>query len=229
MTNRSLPGSSTPSISRSTINHCSFSGLTPADRIHRSDLDTVKIFGKTFPEDSGSTAISPSNTVILRSTLSHCILTNSNARRCSLSNCELIEVSSAQSTNANDSKFDNVDSIRRSFVKNSIVTDRSSLNRSDISGSSVTDHSYLRRSKLDNVRLSRTQLKRSVLRDCDVSNCIIIKTDFTGLVLCHGFWKNGKLVGRVGENEVVAMTRDGQVSCLTYLYSLSLLFLGKMY
>ncbi|KAF7589873.1 hypothetical protein BBP40_003585 [Aspergillus hancockii] len=208
--NSSVPVASTPSISRSTINNCSFSELSSALSISRSDLDTVNIFRKTVPEGSSSTAIPPSSTAICRSTLNYCILANAYVRRSRASSCEFIDVSSAKSMKAHHSKFENVGPLRRSYVMNSTVMGRSMLNRSKVKGSSVTDASSLRRSDLEDVQLSQSRVKKSVLRDCDVSNCMIIKSDFTGMVLRNGVWKNGKLVGRMGENEVVAMTRDGQ-------------------
>ncbi|KAE8367107.1 hypothetical protein BDV27DRAFT_124502 [Aspergillus caelatus] len=207
----SLSGLSTPSISRSSINHCSFNGLTPADSIHRSELDSVNVFRKTFPESSRVTPISPANTTIRRSKISHAVIANSYVRRCKLANCELVDVCSAKSLEANDSKFDNVRSIRgHTLVRNSTITGQSTLNRSKVNGSSVTDDSCLRRSHLENVRIARSRVKRSAMRNCDVSDCVIIKTDFTGMTLRYGVWKNGKLVGRVGDNEVVMTTQDGQ-------------------
>ncbi|KAF7627479.1 hypothetical protein F9C07_107 [Aspergillus flavus] len=211
ISNNSLPGSSTPSISRSSINHCSFNGLNAADSIHRSELDSVNVFRKTFPESSRVTSISPANTTIRRSKVSHTVIANSYVRRCKLANCELIDVCSAKSLDANDSKFDNVRSIRgHTSVRNSTVTGQSTLNRSKVNGSSVTDESCLRRSHIEDVRIARSRVKRSELRNCDVSDCVIIKTNFTDMILRYGVWKNGKLVGRVGDNEVVMMTQDGQ-------------------
>ncbi|OGM40197.1 hypothetical protein ABOM_010975 [Aspergillus bombycis] len=211
ISNSNLPSASTPSISRSTINHCSFNDLTPADTIHRSELDSVNVFRKTFPGSSRVTPISPANTTIRRSKISHTVIANSYVRRCKLANCELVNVCSAKSLDANGSKFDDVRSIRgHTSVQNSTVTGQSTLNRSKVNGSSVTDESCLRRSHLEDVRVARSRVKRSKLQNCDVRDCVIIKTDFTGMTLRHGVWKNGKLVGRVGDNEVVMMTQDGQ-------------------
>ncbi|KAF5862139.1 hypothetical protein ETB97_012124 [Aspergillus alliaceus] len=209
ITNSNLPNSSGPSITRSTANHCSFNDLTAADTIRRSVLDSVNVFRKTLPEGSRITPTSPANTTIQRSKISHSIIANSYIRRCNITNCELVDVTSAKTTDANDSKFENVRSVRRSSVRNSTVTGQSTLNKSKVSGSSVTEESFLRRSQLEDIQVARSRVKKSTLRKCDVSNCVIIKTDFTGMVLRHGVWKKGRLVGRVGNNEVVATTQDG--------------------
>ncbi|KAE8374962.1 hypothetical protein BDV26DRAFT_268851 [Aspergillus bertholletiae] len=211
--NNSLPGSSsTPSISRSTIAGCTFNGLTAADSIHRSKLDSVTVFRKPSLENSTITPISPGNTAIHRSKLRHTVITNSYLNRCKLTNCELADVCSAKSLDANDSRFDHVDSIRRTSVQTSTVMGQSTLNRCKVTRSFVTDKSHLRRDQLEDVRIARSQVERSELRNCHVSDCVIIRTDFTGMSLRFGVWKNGKLVGRVGDNEVIMITEDGQVS-----------------
>ncbi|GAB1194045.1 hypothetical protein APSETT444_003284 [Aspergillus pseudonomiae] len=211
VSNSNLPSASTPSISRSTINRCCFNDLTPADTIHRSELDTVNVFRKSFPGSSGVTPLSPANTTIRRSKISHTVIANSYVRRCKLTNCELVNVCSAKSLDANGSRFDTVRSIRgHTSVQNSTVTGQSTLNRSKVHGSSVMDESCIRRSHLEGVRVARSRVKRSKLQNCDVSDCVIIRTDFTGMTLRHGVWKNGKLVGRVGDSEVVMVTQDGR-------------------
>lgn len=45
-----------------------------------------------------------------------------------------------------------------------------------------------------------------------MSDCIIFKTDFDGMVLENGIWKGGRLVGRVDQGKEVvvrAMEEDG--------------------
>ncbi|KAE8351983.1 hypothetical protein BDV28DRAFT_135914 [Aspergillus coremiiformis] len=207
--NSNLTNSSGPSITRSSINQCSFSDLTPADSIQRSDLDSVNVFRKSFPEGSRMAPMS-ADTTIQRSKISHSVVANSYIRRCQLANCELVDVSSAKLTKANHAKLENVRSARRSSVQNSTVTGWSTLIRSQVNGSSVTEESALRRSHLEDVRVARSRMTRSTLRNCDVSDCVIVRSDFTGMVLQHGVWKNGRLVGRVGNGEVVAMTQSGQ-------------------
>lgn len=68
---------------------------------------------------------------------------------------------------------------------------------------SSVKHSLLRRSKLDRVDMDKSRVKRAVLTDCEVSECVVIGTEFKGMRLRFGVWKNGRLVGKVGEGEVV--------------------------
>lgn len=68
---------------------------------------------------------------------------------------------------------------------------------------STVKHSLLRRSKLDHVTLSQSRVKKAVLKDCEVRECVITGTEFSGMRMRFGVWKNGRLVGRVGEGEVV--------------------------
>ena len=51
--------------------------------------------------------------------------------------------------------------------------------------------------------MDKSRVKRAVLTDCEVSECVVIGTEFKGMRLRFGVWKNGRLVGKVGEGEVV--------------------------
>jgi beta-galactosidase/beta-glucuronidase len=56
--------------------------------------------------------------------------------------------------------------------------------------------------------MSKSRVKRAVLTDCEVSECVVIGTEFRGMRLRFGVWKNGRLVGRVGDGEVVFEEMD---------------------
>ncbi|RHZ47497.1 uncharacterized protein CDV56_105732, partial [Aspergillus thermomutatus] len=171
--------------------------LTPADSIFRSTLDNTTI---ARTPDATSTSISIS---IKRSKLHSCTLTNSSTRRCTLSNTTLLNVPAARSLDASDSSLSNIRRVRRSEIRHSAVSD-SAVRRSTVVDSTVKQGCLLRRSKLDHVTACKSRLKRAVLRDCEASECVIIGTEFTGMRLRFGVWKNGRLVGRIGEGEVVA-------------------------
>lgn len=81
---------------------------------------------------------------------------------------------------------------------------------------STVKQSLLWRSKLNHVDMFKSRVKRAVLTDCEVSECVVIGTEFKGMRLRFGVWKHGRLVGRVGEGEVVFEEMD--VSPL-YLWS----------
>ncbi|KAL5357357.1 hypothetical protein BJX96DRAFT_144330 [Aspergillus floccosus] len=190
----------TPSISRSLINQCTFNNLTPADIIRSSKLNAVTITAK--PLDDASNIQSPRTTSILRSDISHSMLSRVSARHSTITNSTLTNVASARHLDAKGSRFENVHSVRRSEVIDSTVTGRSSITRSRVRASVIADGSSIRRSSLDSVQIAASRVKRSKLRDCDVRNCIIRRTDFKGVVLRNEVWKNGRLVGRIGASNL---------------------------
>lgn len=66
--------------------------------------------------------------------------------------------------------------------------------------------------------MGRSKLRRVALRQCDVDNCVITRTEFTGMRLRNGIWRNGRFVGPVdgmGEVEVVA---DSLVGFLVFFF-----------
>ncbi|KAG2420261.1 hypothetical protein HFD88_005062 [Aspergillus terreus] len=178
----------------------------PADTIRRSKLHAVTITTKT-PSDISNIA-TPRTTSIIRSDISHSTLSHVSARHSVITNSVLSHVASARHLDAKDSRFEDVLSVRRSTITVSTVTGRSSITRSRVHGSVVADGSSVRRSSLDNVQMASSRVKRSTLRDCDVRNCIIQRTDFKGVVLRNEVWKNGRLVGRIGPSEQ-SETADG--------------------
>jgi beta-galactosidase/beta-glucuronidase len=67
--------------------------------------------------------------------------------------------------------------------------------------------------------MSKSRVKRAVLTDCEVSECVVIGTEFRGMRLRFGVWKNGRLVGRVGDGEVVFEEMDVSFLSPFYLWS----------
>ncbi|KAJ0417878.1 hypothetical protein BJY00DRAFT_288846 [Aspergillus carlsbadensis] len=203
VTNTTFPNSS-PAITRSKISTSTLSNLTHSDSIHRCTLSSVTItrLPDASPARKGSTKTSLRRCVVSNSTLSH-----TSGRRCKVNGSTLHNVRAARS-DATNSTMSNVSSVRRVQVVNSTVTDGSAMARSEARDSVVAE-SAVYRSTLDKSRVVKSRLKRSRLQDCDITNCVILNTDFKGMVLRNGVWRNGKLVGSVGEG-VVAVTKDGK-------------------
>lgn len=85
---------------------------------------------------------------------------------------------------------------------------------------STVKHSLLRRSKLDHVMLSQSRVKRAVLKDCEVTECVVTGSEFSGMRMRYGVWKNGRLVGRVGDGEVVFEEIVGFLCFFSFSYFL---------
>jgi hypothetical protein len=51
--------------------------------------------------------------------------------------------------------------------------------------------------------MTNSVVDRSSLIDCDVIDCEIYRTNFTGMILENGIWRDGQLVGRTNDKEVV--------------------------
>ncbi|KAL3465105.1 hypothetical protein BJX64DRAFT_253760 [Aspergillus heterothallicus] len=202
--NTTFPNSSAPAITRSKISASTLSNLTHADSITRSALSCVNITRNPDPDPrTKGSATTLRRCVISNSTLSH-----TSCRRGKINESTLHNVRSARSLQAANSVLSDVASLRRVTVVNSTVTDQSAMSRSEARDSVVTE-SAVYRSSLEKSQVVKSRVKRSKLSDCEVTDCVIMNTDFRGMVLRNGVWRNGKLVGSVGEG-VVAFTRDGK-------------------
>lgn len=83
------------------------------------------------------------------------------------------------------------------------------IERADIKDSAVTA-TEIRRCNLDAVRVDWSTLRRVALKECDVENCVILRTELKGMRLRDQVWKNGRLVGPVEEaGEVSAASLVG--------------------
>ncbi|KAL2834019.1 hypothetical protein BJY01DRAFT_224739 [Aspergillus pseudoustus] len=206
---------SSPAITRSKISTSTLSNLTHADSIQRSTLSSVTITRSNNP-DAGPTAAKGSSdaTTLRRCIISNSTLSHTSCRRGKVSESTLHNVRGARSLQATNSTLSNVASLRRVRVVNSTVTDQSAMARSEARDSVVTQ-SAVYRSSLEKSRVVKSRVKKSTLSDCEVNDCVILNTNFKGMVLKNGVWRNGKLVGSVGEG-VVAVSRDGKV-CLSPL------------
>ncbi|KAL4893222.1 hypothetical protein BDV59DRAFT_177758 [Aspergillus ambiguus] len=208
--NSVLSPDGSPSIVHSTVDRCTFDCLTPADTIRRSKLSGVCISSKSISNGTinrdNRTATQTRTTNIHRSHISNSAMACVSARRSTITNSTLTNVASARYLDAQGSHFENVRSVRRSTIKNSNAAGNSSIARSTVHDSVITDGSSVSRSTLNSVRVIASHVKRSTLRDCDIKNCIIHRTNFKGAILQNEVWKNGRLVGRIRGNN-----QDGQV------------------
>lgn len=215
ITNSTVDPATSPTIVRSTVDQCAFNNLNPADTIQRSVLSGVTITSRAANADN-NTANTPfhSTTVITRSKISNSALSNVSTRRSDISNSRVENVASARSLTVKDSHLEDIRSANRCSIKNSVVSGNSVLKRSEVHDSTVNEQSSVRRSRVSRSRVAHSRVKRSALTDCDVANCILIRTDFKGVVLRNGVWKNGRLIGRMGHTEVVAVGGDEKVYLL---------------
>ncbi|KAJ5732291.1 hypothetical protein N7493_003772 [Penicillium malachiteum] len=148
---------------------------------------------------------------ITRCNLSNCDISNSRLKRSAFENCALSHVRSARWTKASDSHLQNVDSVKRSQISASMVCDGSSVGHSAVTTSNIRNATTIKRSTVANSSISQSKIWRAKLNNCEVENCLIYRTNFEGMILKHGVWKRGKLVSRIGDQEPVAIHKDGSV------------------
>lgn len=157
---------------------------------------------------------------IIRSDLHDCTVTNTWVKRCTFKGCVLSNVRSHRST-ARNSQLCDLNSFNRNEATDSVIQDQSYVWRTSLKKSAVRETSDLRRSTLVGTDVSNSKLRKATLHDCDVTDCVISGTNFKGMILKYGVWKKGNLVGRIGNREVVAISKDSgvsQVSCVLWKF-----------
>ncbi|KAJ5591962.1 uncharacterized protein N7459_002331 [Penicillium hispanicum] len=157
-----------------------------------------------------SCTVSDDNT-IARCNMRNCAVTSSWVKRCTLQDCVLSHVRSGRWITAYKTHFHGVYAVKRSDFHESVVCGGSSVRRCTVKSSTVRDDSSMKQSTLTGTTVSHSQLWRATLSDCDVEDCVITRSDLTGMVLKYGVWKKGRLVGRVGDKEPIAVRKDGTV------------------
>ncbi|RAK79074.1 uncharacterized protein BO72DRAFT_51245 [Aspergillus fijiensis CBS 313.89] len=219
-TNTTTLTNASPTIRRSALTECSLSHLTPSDYIARSVLTAVTITGvggidRTTASTSASTSApacssNPSATSISRSTCTSCTIAHSHLHHCIFANCTLTNVSSSKFVQADHCTLENVISLRRCTLSDSIIGEWSWMTRCEVRASKIGGGSALRRSTIGDCRVTGSRLKKARLVNCEVEGCVIVNTDLKGMVVKNGVWKNGSLVGRVDQSkDVVVVSRDG--------------------
>lgn len=206
-----------PEVERSEIHECIYRNLSSATHISRSQLTQVTIEGTS----NGNNEIQRSNlrnssilnSRIERTTLDSCSVSGARLENCKLGHCTITSPNILEHINARLTKFVSSSRIERSELDDSVVMGKSSLERSVFKNSVIADSTYCERSELDNVVITRSRTERSKMKDCDVMDCEISRTDFEGMILKYGIWKNGDLVGRTSkDHEVVIKPRHTTTS-----------------
>lgn len=162
---------------------------------------------KVLNPESGTTTPGDDNT-ITRCSLRDSTITTSCAERCTFEDCILTQVRSAHRSTGRKSHFYNARSLDRSDFVDSVIRDRSSVRRSTVTASTIRDASVLKRSTVSGSTVSNAQVERAGLDDCDVEDCMISRSEFKGMILKHGVWKRGRLVGAIGNKEPIMIKKD---------------------
>ncbi|KAJ6172706.1 hypothetical protein N7470_001773 [Penicillium chermesinum] len=155
---------------------------------------------KEHAPGTGATTIGDNNS-ITRCELRNCAVTSSNLKRSTFTDCAL--------SAASKSHLHDVYAVERSDLSHSAVTGRSAVHRSTVISSTVRDASSVKRSSVTNSLVLKGELWRATVTDCDIGDCIIHRSEFTGVILKYGVWKRGKLVGRIGNREPVMVSKGG--------------------
>lgn len=192
-----------PEVERSTLNTVRFENLTSDTRITHSNLNgvTIKEGGREYEfEDSRSTEVQ-------RSELTACTVAGSCIYRSTLISSEATDAERIERSRAHNAKLINVHNVERSDFEGSVLAGESDVERSTVKDSALMGPCQIKRSQLDGVMMTKSQVSRSVLRDCEVVQCEIINTNFTGKTLKYGIWENGDLVGRTSEEHEVVIVQ----------------------
>jgi len=188
-----------PAVERSVLTSCKFNNLSSSTKIQRSVLNNV-----TVESASGSSNIE-------RCKLTGCIVSDSGIERCDLKNCTLAEVNHIERTRASNTRLIGTGHIERTVLEDSDTLGKSAIERSTVKRSVIADSSRVTRSKLDGVTMNKSRVERASLKDCDVTNCNISRTNFSGMILKYGIWENGNLVGRTCNEEVVIKPKAAEM------------------
>jgi uncharacterized protein YjbI with pentapeptide repeats len=154
---------------------------------------------------------------IVRSDLHDCAVSNTWVKRCSFKGCVLSNVRAHRST-ARNSELRDLNSFNHNSATDSVIQDQSYVFRTTLKKSVAREASDLRRSTLVGTAVSNSRIHRATLNDCDVTDCVISATDFKGMILKYGVWKKGKLVGRLGNRDVVAISKGSGLSQVCWIY-----------
>ncbi|KAJ5081246.1 hypothetical protein N7456_013484 [Penicillium angulare] len=160
--------------------------------------------------EAGTTTIGDNNS-IARCNLKNCEVTGSWLKGCTFEDCLLSKVRVARRTTATKSHFHDVYAVKSSDISQSTIRDGSSAKRCTMVASTIKDASKVNRSTLTSCTVSKGDLWRSTLKDCNIEECVIYRSNFEGLILKYGVWKRGKLVSRVADREPIAIRKDGSV------------------
>ncbi|EER25242.1 hypothetical protein D8B26_007858 [Coccidioides posadasii str. Silveira] len=187
-----------PSIERSDVKSCSFTNLSSSTHIRHSKLNDVHVLSEN---GRGS--------YIERCDLSRCTISDSYIERSRLRDSRASHVGRMDRSTASRSEFVGAQTVERSSFQDSRVGGQTAVSRSEVKKCSLGGGSRVQDSVLDRVSLWDSTADRVVLKNCDVKDCKMSKTNLSGMVLRYGIWNNGDLVGRTSrEHEVIATSLE---------------------
>jgi len=188
-----------PVLDRSTIRSSHFKDLSSSTCIKGSSLDRVTVQS----EGKGSH--------IKGCSLTDSLVSDSNIKRSKISGSSFVAVTQARWLRTQNSSFTHVKKMKRTKCEDSSIRNTAALKSSSVKRSVVADSSVIKRSVLEDVEMRASSVQRSVLRNCDITDCDISRTNFSGMTLKYGVWRNGELVGKMGGKEVVAVSRSADL------------------
>lgn len=164
-------------------------------------------------QNASTTSNSSNNSWIKRSKITLSTIDNSSIKRCTLHNSTLTSVQSAKWTKLTDSEVANIKTLKTSSIESSNIHDVEFIRRAVVKDSTIQDCVKLKRCNIRaSVLTGGTMVDRgATLDNCIVSNCVIIRTSFQGMVLENGIWKNGSLIGRVDKSKEVIIRAMNEV------------------
>ncbi|WEW61224.1 hypothetical protein PRK78_006714 [Emydomyces testavorans] len=186
-----------PSIEASYVKGCTFTNLSSTTHISSSHLQNVKL-----SSEKGGTG-----NFIKSSRIVSCTISDSSISRCDLQDTHVSDVRDMERSKAVNTEFAGAELIERSSFDDSRVADGSTVSRSAVKRSNLAGNSRVERSSLHGVDLYNSWVDRASLTNCDVKDCGITSSTFSGMVLRYGIWNGKDLVGRTSsEHEPIAIS-----------------------
>lgn len=203
-------GSSYPQIQRCTIHDCVFNNLSTTDSIARSDLRNCTLRAEQEKD----------RVHIKRSTIKNTVVHNSALKRATLTDSNVSNVQYGKHLTGQNAQLSEVKNLKHITITDSSIRQSNSIKWTKLRNSDVVQALSLKRAKLDRTRAVNSQISSSTLEDCEVRDAIIDHCRFKGLLLENGIWKNGNLVGRTSDREVIvrSIQDSDTVSCSFFFF-----------
>lgn len=184
---------------------------------HSPSLSSISSADTVNNKDNANASPPDSKTRIRRCKVTLSSVTDSYLKRSSVTNSTLSTLPSVKWSHIADSVLTNILTLKRAKIDSATISNVVYIRRATITASTILDGIRIKKATAQNSSLRRVALlERSTIKNCDVTNCIIYKTDFEGMLLENGIWKDGCLVGRVDQaREVVARALEGGESFST--------------
>uniref|UniRef100_A0A093V5U2 Trigger factor n=1 Tax=Talaromyces marneffei PM1 TaxID=1077442 RepID=A0A093V5U2_TALMA len=177
-----------------------------SERLKRSTSLSSVSSASTINNDSinADTKSADEKTRIRRCKIALSSITSSYLKRCHVVNSTLDTLPSVKWSLIKDSILMNVLTLKRAKVESATVSNVVYIRRVTITKSTISDVLRVKKATVNDSLLRRVLLvERSTIKKCVVNDCIIYKTDFEGMRLENGIWRDGCLVGRVDQSREV--------------------------